>query len=191
MDFISILIIAIALSIDSLCASLSTGACMPAPNLKKYLKVAFFMAIFQGLMPVIGWIAGFGFKKYIQEADHWVAFGLLAAIGIKMIYEGIKNGNEKTCHCPTRTYILITLGLATSIDALIIGISFGIIDAPLLKSALIIGATTFIFSLVGVYAGNKIGKKVKITLEIPAGIVLILLGAKILFEHLGYMEKIF
>lgn len=191
MDFVSILVIAIALSMDSFCASISTGACMQKPSKWLYLKVGLYMAFFQGGMPVIGWLAGHGFKKYIEDFDHWIAFGLLAAIGLKMIYESIKNNNGDRCFCPSRTQVLISLALATSIDALIVGIGFGIINAPLLKSVLVIGGTTFIFSVAGVFIGHKLGSRIKVKLEIPAGIVLILLGTKILFEHLGYINAIF
>ena len=149
------------------------------------------MAIFQGGMPLIGWIAGYSFKDYIEELDHWIAFGLLAAIGLKMIYEGIKNGSTANCFCPSKTHVLISLSIATSIDALVVGIGFGLIDAPLLKSVLVIAGTTFIFSVIGVFIGHKLGSRIKIKLEIPAGIILILLGTKILFEHLGYFEAFF
>ena len=149
------------------------------------------MSFFQGGMPVIGWLAGHGFKKYIEEFDHWIAFGLLAAIGLKMIYEGIKKSSGDSCFCPSRTHVLISLALATSIDALIVGIGFGVINAPLLKSVLVIGGTTFIFSIVGVFIGHKLGSRIKVKLEIPAGIILILLGAKILSEDLGYIKALF
>lgn len=191
MDFISILVIAIALSMDSFCASISTGACMKKQSVLLYLKVAGFMAVFQGGMPLIGWLVGFSFKAYIEEFDHWIAFILLSIIGLRMIYEGIKNGNGESCFCPSRTRVLMSLALATSIDALIVGVGFGVIEIPLLKSVLIIAITTFVFSLAGVLIGHRLGSKLKVKLEIYAGIVLILLGAKILFDHLGYFERLF
>lgn len=144
------------------------------------------MAVFQGVMPLLGWLAGNTFENSIKGVDHWVAFILLTIIGGKMIYEGIKNkGNEGNCFCPSNNTVLAGMALATSIDALIVGIGFGLLDVPILQPVLIIGSITFLFSASGVWIGHKIGNRFNSGLEIAGGLILIGLGLKILIEHLS------
>ncbi len=185
MSLFSLIIMAIGLSIDSLAASITTGACCRYLRLKHILKVAMFMAVFQGFMPLIGWLIGSSFKKLIADYDHWVAFVILLGIGAKLMYDGIKAGEdgESSKTDPTKSIVLIGMAIATSIDALILGISFGIIEVNIQLAMLIIAITTFVFSSVGVYIGEKIGNKINKGIEIFGGLVLIGLGFKILLEH--------
>lgn len=186
MDIISLLLIAIGLSVDSFAASITTGACTKKVKLSYALKVALFMALFQGIMPLGGWLIGNSFKDLIQEYDHWIAFILLIAIGSKMIYEGIAGNKNKPKFKHSENLKLVSIAFATSIDALIIGITFGLIDVNIWLAMIIIGLTTLIFSLTGVLIGKKIRKIFNKKIEIIGGLVLILLGTKILIEHLYF-----
>lgn len=186
MNLLSLTLIGVGLSIDSLAASITTGACSKNIRLKHVLKVAAFMAFFQGLMPLVGWLIGSTFKSIIEDYDHWVAFILLLGIGGKLIYDGIKNSAEEVKANPTKNMLLAGMALATSIDAMILGIGFGLIEINIWLAMLIIGSTTFLFSSVGVFVGEKLGNKINKGIEIFGGIVLIGLGLKILLEHIYF-----
>jgi putative Mn2+ efflux pump MntP len=186
MNLLSLTLIGVGLSIDSLAASITTGACSKQIKLKHVLKVAAFMAFFQGTMPLIGWLIGSSFKRIIEDYDHWVAFILLLGIGGKLIYDGIKNSNEEVNTNPTKNMLLAGMALATSIDAMILGIGFGLIEINIWLAMLIIGSTTLLFSSVGVFVGDKLGNKINKGIEIFGGLVLIGLGLKILLEHLYF-----
>ncbi|MCW3807098.1 manganese efflux pump MntP [Plebeiibacterium marinum] len=187
MNILSLIIVGIGLSIDSLAASISTGACCKKLLKRHVIKVAAFMAIFQGGLPYIGWLIGTGFKRLIEDYDHWVAFILLFLIGAKLIYEGLSKHEEGCSNFnPTNNLLLAGMAIATSIDALVVGIGFGVIKINIYQAMLIIGITTFIFSTVGVYLGKKIGTKINSGIEIFGGLVLIGIGVKILIEHIYY-----
>ena len=185
MDIISIILIAIGLSLDSFAVSVTNGLTIKDLNVKRILTISFSLAIFQALMPLIGWFAGIGVEKYIKEYDHWIAFLLLSFIGVKMIYEGFKkNDIEKDTELKILT--LIGQSFATSIDAFAVGISFALLNLSILISILIIGLITFIFSITGLQLGKYFGKRVGESVEILGGIVLICIGLKILIEHLYF-----
>ncbi|MDD3520046.1 MAG: manganese efflux pump MntP family protein [Actinomycetota bacterium] len=183
---IQIIFIAISLAMDCLAVAIAGGVGCRDNRLRlKYaFKIAAFFSLFQMIMPLIGYAAGYGFKNLISRFDHWIAFGLLAAIGIKMIYEGAKGAEEDKGKNIINNKTLLILSLATSIDALAVGISFGIMDISLLLSILMIGAFAFILSFIGFYLGNKAGRFFKGKIEIVGGVILILIGIKILIEHL-------
>ncbi len=187
MDLFSIFIIAVSLSIDSFAASVVLGSNSKQFKITNILKVALVMGFFQTLMPVIGWGIGDKFKYLIESFDHWIAFILLLLVGGKMLYESLsKNEDSNTDFQISNFYILITLGISTSIDALVVGISFGLLKVEIFTPVIIIGIVTFIFSSVGVIIGKKVGSKFGAKFEIIGGIVLILLGTKILIEHLYF-----
>lgn len=184
MSFITLLIIAIGLSVDSFAVSLTVGACGTQIKREHAYKVAGFMAFFQSLMPLIGWAIGSSFKYVVAEYDHWIAFVLLAIIGAKMIYEGATYSEHKEqCFCPSKTLVVIGMAIATSIDALAVGIGFGVLSIPIIPAIVIIGIVTFLFSLTGVYFGKKIGAVLQGRVEIIGGIVLVGIGVRILFMH--------
>ncbi len=170
---------------DSFAVSISNGLTIEELSLKRILFIAFSFALFQALMPLIGWFTGIGIEKYIRKIDHWIAFILLLAIGAKMIYEGLSKNATKN---DSELNILSIIGqsIATSIDAFIIGISFAILDLSIIKPVIIIGFITFLFSFAGLELGKYFGKKIGKTVEIFGGIVLIGIGLKILFEHLYF-----
>jgi len=183
MDFITVLFIALGLSMDSLAVSVASGISIKFFKLKNVFKIAFFLAFFQGIMPLIGWSAGIGFKHYITPFDHWVAFGLLLFLGIKMIVDGYKNPDGENGCNPLKMAVLLGLSIATSIDALAVGISFAFLDISIITPILIIGITTFLVSLSGILIGIHFGKKFNLRIELIGGIILIGIGIKILLEH--------
>ncbi len=185
MTLFSLIVLAIGLCMDSFAVSLSSGVLMRPCTLLRASKFALIMAAFQGLMPVIGWLLGVGFRDYIEAYDHWIALALLLFLGGRMIYESLQN-EEQECFNPCCTRTAMTLGLATSIDALAVGISLSFLNVDLLQSALVIGITTFVFSLTGVYIGKKIGCFLKKGAGILGGAILILIGVKICIEHLFF-----
>lgn len=178
-----IFFLAVALSIDSLVASISTGVCMQKIRIYDILKVAMFMAVFQGGLPVLGWLAGKEFTNLIANYAYWVASILFFIIGGKMIYEGVKNDEENcSCLCPSNTFMLSCIALATSIDAFVVGVGFGFLGNSIWIPSLIIGITTFLFSITGIFIGHHLGHKTNINLETVGGFVFIGLGIKILLS---------
>ncbi|WP_075604033.1 manganese efflux pump MntP [Saccharicrinis aurantiacus] len=186
MGTISLFMMSIGLSIDSLAASITMGACSKNIRLRHVIKVATFMALFQGTMPFIGWLIGNSLEDIIEDYDHWVAFILLLGIGGKLIYDGVKNSTEKVDTKPTNNLLLAGMALATSIDAMILGIGFGLIEINIWLAMIIIGLTTFVFSFTGVFLGKKVGNKINKGIEIFGGLLLIGLGFKILVEHIYF-----
>lgn len=185
MTLLSIIILAIGLCMDSFAVSLTSGTLMQPFTLRRACKFALILALFQGLMPVVGWLLGVGFRSLIESIDHWIALGLLLYLGGRMIIEATGNEEQESFDpCCTRT--AMTMGLATSIDAMAVGISLTFLHVNIIQSAIIIGITTFIFSLAGLYIGKKVGSYLKKGAEIIGGIILILIGVKICIEHLFF-----
>ena len=185
MDFITILLLALGLSMDSFVVSVTSGMLIEKKvKLYAFIKFCLILALFQAFMPVIGWLLGKGLKQYIENYDHWVAFILLSIIGCKMIWEGFKKPEMKKKFDPFNNLIILGLGLATSIDALVVGLSFGFLNENIIYPVIIIGLTTFIVTVIGLVIGGKLHKSVNIKLEILGGIVLIGIGIKILIQHI-------
>ncbi len=185
MSIISIILIAIGLSMDSFAISISNGLTLRNLTLSKSITIAFSLAFFQALMPLLGWLAGNGIEDYIQEIDHWVAFILLAFIGGKMIYDGLQK-SEDPIESNLNTLTLIGQSIATSIDAFAVGISFAVLDNDIILPIIIIGITTFVFSIFGLTLGTVFGKKMGKSVELIGGLVLIGIGLKILIEHIYF-----
>ena len=176
---------------DAFAVAISKGLSMRKINYKAAVIIALFFGIFQFGMPLIGYFAAIRFERYITAADHWIAFGLLLFIGGKAIIEAIKeirSGEEKEEEFKLKIAELIILAIATSIDALAVGISFAFLSVKIWSSVAIIGCTTFVISFAGVCIGNRFGAKLKTKAEIAGGIILILIGLKILLEHLGIIH---
>lgn len=186
MPFIEIFLIAVGLSMDSLAVSIAAGtcSCKRRINYKNYLKIALFMGFFQGFMPLIGWLLGTSFAKQISSIDHWIAFVLLSFIGSKMVLEGFKSKENEKCIDFSNNKTLLILALATSIDALAVGVSFAMLNIKIYFPIAIIGVFTFIISFLGTIFGHKLGHKVNLRIEIIGGLILIGVGAKILLEHI-------
>lgn len=184
MDIISIIFIAFGLAMDAFAVSITSGLIIKHLRVNNALKIAMFFGAFQAIMPLIGWSAGLSFRDFISGVDHWIAFGLLSIIGCKMIYESSKMGSNEKKIDPLNLYVLFILSIATSIDALAVGLSLSFLDVPIALPAIIIGVVTFLLSLLGVYLGNRIGHFFERKIELIGGLILIGIGIKILIEHL-------
>jgi putative Mn2+ efflux pump MntP len=185
MDLPSILLIAVGLSLDALAVAICSGLLVPHVRLRDALTMASFFGGFQVLMPVLGWLAGLALRGAISGFDHWVAFALLAGVGGKMIWEAARDPSCETRPDPFRIGALFALAVATSIDALAVGITFSLLASSIVLPVAIIGAVTFSLSLGGVFAGRRFGAFLGHKAEIAGGIILIGIGAKILIEHLA------
>lgn len=182
MDIISILILAIGLSMDSFAVSLASGIGIKDLNKRDASKIALTLGFFQGMMPVAGWAVGMSFSKYIINYDHWIAFVILLFLGVKMIIEGIKDSDE-SCSDPLKLTTLLSMSIATSIDALAVGVSIALLKQDIVFPSIIIGAVTVLFSIIGLYSGKILGCRFKSYAEIAGGLILIGIGTKILIEH--------
>ena len=184
MQLLTIILIAIGLSFDTFAVSVSSGLILRKIDFFNATKIAITLAVFQAAMPVIGWLAGSGIKVYAEDFDHWIAFGILALLGGKMIYESFKTDPENRSFNPLDFKVMIGMAIATSIDALIVGFSFALLNFKILLSVGIIGAVTYTVAMLGMLFGKKIGARMGRRMEILGGVMLIIIGLKILIEHL-------
>lgn len=182
MDLVTIFLLAIGLCFDTFAVSVSSGLIKKEILFWQATKIALILAIFQAVMPILGWLGGISIKNLIEPVDHWVALGLLTILGIKMIVESFKNNDEKDFD-PLDNKIIVGMALATSIDALAVGISFALIDVNLIAAVLIIGTVTFLASMLGILFGKKMGGSFGQKMEIVGGLILIAIGIKIALEH--------
>ena len=184
-----IFFIGVGLSMDAFAAAVCRGLSMKKINYRHALIIALFFGGFQALMPLVGWLLGTQFSSYIEQFDHWIAFGLLLFIGGKMIIDVIR-GEDESCPYVDGLNLkqLTVMAIATSIDALAVGVSFAFLKTNIFSAIGVIGATTFVLSLVGVVIGNKFGEKYKNKATLAGGIILVAIGVKILLEHLGIIN---
>ena len=189
--FVTLLLMGAGLSMDAFAVSICKGLSMRKVNKKQCLVIGLFFGGFQALMPFIGWVLGSQFEQYITSIDHWIAFILLGFIGGKMVVEAIREKDEAVevgkMDPPLDLKEMFILAIATSIDALAVGITFAFLQVPIVEAVSIIGITTFVISVIGVYVGNFFGNRYKKKAELAGGIILILIGLKILLEHLGIL----
>ncbi|MBU5250073.1 manganese efflux pump MntP family protein [Coprococcus comes] len=186
MGLIELFLIAVGLSMDAFAVSVCKGLAMPKCTFKKAAIVGLWFGGFQALMPAIGYVLGAQFQEAIASIDHWIAFVLLVLIGGNMIHEALDNDEEEAdASLDVKTMFL--LAVATSIDALAIGITFAFLKVNIIPAVCFIGIVTFIISFAGVKIGNVFGARYKNKAEIVGGVILILLGLKILLEHLGFL----
>ncbi len=184
MGTIEILLIAVSLAMDSFALSITCGIILRRIVFKDVLRIALYMGIFQAVMPVIGWVFGMGLRQYIQTYDHWIAFGLLALLGAKMIHEHFKEDDATNDFDPSRHFVLLGFAVATSIDALVVGVNFAFLGVSIVWPVVVIGLVAFLFSFIGVHVGGRFGHRFDFKAELLAGLLLIALGLKILIEHL-------
>lgn len=189
--FFTLLLMGAGLSMDAFAVSICKGLSMRKVNKKQCLVIGLFFGGFQALMPFIGWVLGSQFEQYITSIDHWIVFILLGFIGGKMVVEAIREKDEAVevgkMDSPLDLKEMFILAIATSIDALAVGITFAFLQVPIVEAVSIIGITTFVISVIGVYVGNFFGNRYKKKAELAGGIILILIGLKILLEHLGIL----
>jgi putative Mn2+ efflux pump MntP len=187
MGFIEVLLIGVALSMDAFAVSVCKGLSMKKVNYGHAAVIALYFGAFQALMPLLGWLGGSYAKSYIEKYDHWIAFGLLLFIGSNMIREALKEEEEIEESFRLDHKELLLMAVATSIDALAVGIALAMDDVNIGFAASVIGVTTFVLSFAGVAIGNRIGARFQSKAQIAGGIVLILIGLKILAEHMRWI----
>lgn len=183
MEFLTVFLLAIGLSFDSFAVSVCSGLNLPHIRFFQAAKIAISLALFQAFMPLVGWLVGNSVKSIIEPVDHWIAFGLLSLIGGKMIIESFIDSEAREIKNPLDIKVILTLSLATSIDALAVGFSFATLLSKILIAVFIIGLVTFIASMLGILLGKKTGPKINRYAEILGGLILLFIGVKILIEH--------
>jgi putative Mn2+ efflux pump MntP len=190
-SFYTILIIAIGLCMDTVSVSIAAGCSKQPLHVTSILRFAFVLALMQGGMPILGWFLGEHVANLLSRVDHWIAFALLSLVGGKMLYDGIVNNHNHHHHKKKKSLkitsykVLLTLGLATSIDAFAVGFTFAALHQTIWLPALIITLTTLTFALLGVSIGKKLGHHFQNYAEIVGGLLLIAIGLKIVIEHLS------
>ena len=187
MDFITVLILAIGLSMDSFAVSISCGLAEQKITFGHAAKISFSFAFFQGLLPVVGWYFGTGIKVYVENFDHWIALILLAYLGGKMIVDSLKKEESEGMSDIYSIRHIVTLSIATSIDALVVGFTYALASTKnIFGGAIIIGAVTFFFAMLGIRIGKDVGGSLGSKVELGGGIILIGIGLKILIQHIYF-----
>lgn len=184
MDVLAIIIIAVGLAMDAFAVSVARGITMDRFQTIRALTIAFFFGFFQAIMPIGGWFSGQRLRNLISGFDHWVAFALLCIIGMKMIYDALKHKENATGRTSLNFLTLLGLAIATSIDAFAVGMSLSFLQVTIVLPAIVIGLVTFILSFCGVFAGNRLGHFFERKIELLGGVLLILIGIRIVVEHL-------
>ncbi|HEY9846263.1 MAG TPA: manganese efflux pump MntP family protein [Candidatus Caenarcaniphilales bacterium] len=184
MGILTTIFVAFGLAADAFAASISSGIKIKSLKINHALLIATFFGCFQTVMPLLGWLIGYSLKDFIAQVDHWIAFGLLTFVGCRMVSEAVHPEPVTKELDPLNIYVLLTLSIATSIDALIIGISFAFLKNYIATLVVVIGTITFLLSFIGVFIGNKFGSFFSNKVEIAGGLILISIGFKILVEHL-------
>ena len=185
MELLTITLLAVGLAMDAFAVSVVTGSVYKELDIRHALRMALFFGAFQSLMPLVGSLAGLGLREHIAAYDHWIAFGLLALIGGKMIYEAFQIEQAEKKMDPSNLLILLTLSVATSIDALAVGFTLSLLVSSLAFAVIVIGVITFGLSYAGVSIGKRFGHFCESKIEILGGLILIAIGVKILIRHLA------
>ncbi|MGD0710266.1 MAG: manganese efflux pump MntP family protein [Bacteroidales bacterium] len=184
-EILTIFIAALALSMDAFAVAICFGACAKHKS-EVALRVGIYFGLFQGLMPLLGWGVGFLLNDYIHKFDYWVVFILLAGIGFKMIIEAITRKTENRKLNSKNLWVMVSMSVATSIDAFAVGLSFALIKIPIFVTVVTMGIITFLMSYSGVHIGKKLSIKLGNKAEILGGVILIAMGVKVLIEHFYY-----
>jgi manganese efflux pump family protein len=185
MDLLTTFGIAVALAMDAFAVAVSTGLVLGKVSGRQTFRLSFHFGLFQALMPILGWFAGRSVADAIAHVDHWVVLGLLSLIGGKMIWDGLGHREDRPRGDPTRRLSLIMLSIATSIDALAVGVSLALIGVEIWRPALIIGLVAALFTIVGLHLGRRLGARLGPIAEVMGGLVLIGIGIRVVIEHLA------
>jgi putative Mn2+ efflux pump MntP len=183
MDFTTLFLIALGLSFDSFAVSVSSGLIVPHIRFWQAFRIALVLAVFQAAMPLPGWFLGKEIHRYISAYDHWAAFILLGLLGAKMIYDSLQQDDEAPRKNPLKNTVVLSMAFATSIDAMVVGLSFGFIQMNIFAAVIIIGTVTFLASMLGTLLGKKTAGRLGKQVEILGGIILIGIGLRILLSH--------
>lgn len=187
MGLAELFLIGVGLSMDAFAVAVCKGLAMPRMRWRQGAAIAVSFGFFQAAMPMLGWLLGRQFESYITSIDHWIAFVLLGLIGGKMIWDAFHEDEETGTEAHLSWKELLVLSVATSIDAMAVGITFAFLQAPILSAACLIGCTTFCLSLMGVWVGFRFGSRWREKATLAGGAILILIGLKILLEHTGIL----
>ena len=191
MNLLTTILLALGMSVDAFAAALARGAGSLHYTWRQTVKTALIFGIVETITPLIGWLAGSMAQKFIAEYDHWLAFGLLLALGLKMIWGALHDGDETAAADGNRTDVTLLLtvitAIATSIDSMVVGVGLAFLDANIWLTALAIGSSTTIMAAIGLRLGRLLGQKIGSRAEMAGGVVLIGIGTFILLEHLGYL----
>jgi len=179
-----VIFIAFGLAMDAFAVSITNGFSIRNLRISNALRISAFFGTFQAVMPLIGWLIGLSLRDFISGFDHWIAFGLLSLIGCRMIYESTKMESREKVVNPLNVYVLLMLSVATSVDALAVGMSFAFLKIFIVTPIVIIGTVTFLLSFLGVFVGNRFGHFFEKKIEIAGGLILIGIGVRILVRHL-------
>jgi manganese efflux pump family protein len=187
MSLFSTFLLALAMSTDAFAAAVGKGTALDKPRWSEALRTGAIFGVIEALTPLAGWVLGLGAASYIRAWDHWVAFLLLGGLGVRMVLAGLKDPDDEGAERPTRHsfWLLAVTGFATSIDAMVVGVGLAFVDTPILQAAAAIGLMTFVMVTIGVMVGRALGAVAGKRTEIFGGILLVGLGAAILFEHLN------
>lgn len=185
MELVTLFALAIGLCFDTFAVSVSSGLIKREITFKQAVKIALVLAFFQALMPAIGWFLGISVKNFIEPFDHWAAFIMLLILGGKMIFESFSNEEERNFN-PLKLKVMVGMAIATSIDALIVGVSFGMFDVNLPLAVAVIGSVTFLAAMLGILFGKKTGEHFGQKIEVLGGVILIAIGLKILIQHIYF-----
>ena len=186
MELLTLIGIASGLAMDAFAVSIAVGLSLKQVSLRQTLRLAYHFGLFQALMPILGWLAGRSVERWISPVDHWIAFGLLAVIGGKMIYEALtQDAEDEQRKDPTKGASLVVLSVATSIDALAVGLSLALLGVDIWYPALVIGVVALAFTATGLHLGKRFGALLGRRVEIVGGVILLAIGARILIEHLA------
>jgi putative Mn2+ efflux pump MntP len=189
MSFLGLLLVAVGVSADAFAVALGKGLHMKTFDLRHAIAIAVAFGGFQAVMPLVGWVLASQFARYITGVDHWVAFGLLCLIGLKMIVDAVRghdDAEEDSDALPVRE--LLVLAVATSIDALAVGISFAFLPVSIWRAVVLIGVCTLVLSFVGVLLGRRVGARYGAPAEIAGGVILILIGTRVVLDHTGVLS---
>jgi manganese efflux pump family protein len=184
LDTLTVLFIAVGLAMDAFAVSLGIGTTERSTSPRARFRLSFHFGLFQCGMPIIGWVAGSTVSRWIAPIDHWIAFGLLAYVGINMIRSGLNSETDSYTQDPSRGKTLVVLAVATSIDALAVGLSLAMLEVAIITPAIVIGVVTYSLSMAGLFAGNKLGEKFGKRMEILGGIILIGIGIRVVVTHM-------
>jgi manganese efflux pump family protein len=184
MSFFEVLLMAVGLAMDCFAVSLGIGTTGYANNPRSLFRLSYHFGLFQALMPVLGWVVGTQVSSLVSSFDHWIAFGLLAFVGVRMIRSGLDSEGESHTKDPSRGGTLVMLSVATSIDAFAIGLTLAMLQVNILYPSAVIGLVTGVLSLIGLLLGNRLGLKFGKRMEVIGGVLLILIGFRVLLSHI-------
>jgi len=184
MSLVEVLLIALGLAMDAFAVCLGAGTTQHVSGPRPVFRLAFHFGLFQALMPVLGWLVGSTIERWIAPFDHWIAFGLLAFVGVRMIRSGLDSGSESHSTDPSRGATLVMLSVATSIDAFAVGLSLAVLGVGIIYPAIVIGVVAGVMSLLGLALGSRLGKAFGKRMEVIGGLILIAIGVRVVISHL-------